>query len=215
MSKVPLLVIGGGEHAALLAETLKNQGEKIIAVFSKNSIKMNKIFEGIDHYTNDEDIRNFLGQKIQIVNGIGYHKNVQKRDMVFSALKKLGFNFKTIIADSALVSSSASIDQGVQILDGAIIQTGAILKENSIVNTGSIVEHNCIISRSACISPGAVICGSCNIGSSAIIGPGACIGNNVTIGEKSILGAGVSVVKNVPPSTKVLPSKTTWNKINE
>ncbi|WP_202906392.1 hypothetical protein [Morganella psychrotolerans] len=71
MNNKPLIIIGGGGHASVLIDILLSQKRKILAVICPDNIYDRRIFSGIPHYTNDEDIQYFPTEEVMLVNGIG------------------------------------------------------------------------------------------------------------------------------------------------
>ncbi len=61
---LPIVMIGGGGHASVLAEILLNQGRDILAVISPEDVSQRPIFEGITIHQQDEDILKFDKDKI-------------------------------------------------------------------------------------------------------------------------------------------------------
>lgn len=68
---LPIVMIGGGGHASVLAEILLTQGRDILAVISPEDVSQRSVFKGISILEKDEDILRFDKDKILLVNGIG------------------------------------------------------------------------------------------------------------------------------------------------
>ena len=68
---LPIVMIGSGGHASVLAEILFQQGREIIAVISLEDMSESSVFKGIKHLRNDSDILTFNKDQILLVNGIG------------------------------------------------------------------------------------------------------------------------------------------------
>ena len=59
-SKFPLIIIGGGGHASVLADILLLQGRKILAVIAPNSIEESPTnLNNFKHLKKDKDILQF------------------------------------------------------------------------------------------------------------------------------------------------------------
>jgi len=206
---IPVILIGGGGHASVLANILINQGRHIAAIISPNEIKKIKVFDGIRHYNNDIDIMQFEPEKYLLVNGIGQLPGLTLRKRIQMKFSSLGYNFTHVISDAAYVSEYADINNYVQIFPGAIIQAGATIANHSVINTGAIIEHDCVISENNFIAPGAVLCGQVKTGKNVFIGANVTIIQNIVIGDNAIIAAGALVTKNVEAGEKYYPSKTT------
>lgn len=203
MSSKPIVLIGGGGHASVLADILLQQGKEIIAVVSPEIVRQRKVFDGIRHFMKDEDVSSYNPEDVMLVNGIGQMPNSVLRSKIERKYKRLGFHFESVIADSAEVSPYSFIEPGVQILNSAVIQTGSIIREGTIINTGSIVEHDCDIGIFNHLAPGTILSGQVKTADYVHIGTGASIIQNIKIGKSSIIGAGAIVLKDVPDNTIV------------
>jgi sugar O-acyltransferase (sialic acid O-acetyltransferase NeuD family) len=120
-----------------------------------------------------------------------------------------GYQFETVIADSAQVSSFAVIEPGAQVFAGAIVQAGAIIGEHSVINSGAIIEHDCNIGRYNHITPSATLCGQVTTQEDVYVGAGSTVIQNLTLEQSSIVGAGAIVTKNLSSHQICYPSRTT------
>lgn len=203
MSSKPIVIIGGGGHASVLADILLQQGKEIIAVVSHESVKQRKVFDGIHHYTKDEDVCKYKPEDIVLVNGIGQMPNCKLRSKIEKKYKELEFSFESVIASTAEVSCYSYIEPGVQVLNSAVVQAGSIIREGTIINTGSIVEHDCHIGIFNHLAPGTTLSGQVKTGEHVHIGTGASVIQDIKIGKCSIIGAGAIVLKDVPDNSVV------------
>jgi len=103
-----------------------------------------------------------------------------------------------VVHPTAIVSPSARLGRGCQLLPLSIVHTRAVLGDNVIINSGAIVEHDCVLGDHVHLATGAQISGGVEIGSGTIVGIGASVRQGVGIGRDSIIGAGAAVVKNLP-----------------
>jgi tetrahydrodipicolinate N-succinyltransferase len=126
MSK-PLIMIGSGGHASVLMDLLHLNGCNVIAYVSSEKSNNNQMFESIQYLSDDDDIGQFNPDDVLLVNGLGSLPKQQNREKVAAFFSKLGFSFATVISPHAIVSSSAYLAQGVQVMSGAIIQPGAYI----------------------------------------------------------------------------------------
>lgn len=205
--KRPLLLIGGGGHATVLADILLQGSRDVIAVVCPETLDSNPILSQFRHVSGDESILEYPPSKVQLVMGIGKMHGNAIRQQIISKFSNAGYSFATVIASSATVSDFAILGEGVQVLPGSIINARAHLSDHVIVNTGAIVEHDCYVRKHVHISPGATLCGGVNVGEGAIVGPRAVIGQGRTIGSHALIGAGCSVARDVNSSTKLLPGE--------
>ncbi|EKO3975209.1 acetyltransferase [Vibrio fluvialis] len=193
----PLVLIGGGGHASVLADILLGQGRDIVAVISPDDLSSRAVFTGLVHLTQDEEVKRFSPESVHLVNGIGMLPRSMLRQRVNQQFLELGYQFETVIASDTHVSRFAAIHSGAQILSGARVQTGAVIGEHSIVNSGALVEHDCQIGAYNHIAPHATLCGGISSEELVFIGAGAVICPGLSLGRKCIVGAGVTIRRDV------------------
>lgn len=205
----PLVMIGAGGHAAVLAELLLAQGKELIAVVSPDSIKANSSLAALKKIGNDNDVLSaYSPHEVDLVNGIGSIPGNNTRFKVFNFFKAQGYYFPPVVSSDAKLSKYLEIEEGVQIMMGALIQTNVIIKKNSIINTGAIIEHDCIIGEHNHIAPGAVLSGGVVSENNVHIGTGAAIIQGIYIQQHAIIGAGTTIAKNVLAEQTLIPARS-------
>ena len=206
MSK-PLVVIGAGGHASVLAETLLTEGRKIIAVVSPEIIMDSSPLAGISRLTSDEALlTTYSPEQVELVNGMGAIPGNDLHFRLFNYFSEHGYRFVSVISPNATVSKYAQLADGVQIMTGAIVQTNASIGTNCIINSGAIIEHDCCIGAHNHIAPSATLSGGVITESQVHVGTGACVIQGIKIGNKSVIGAGCSVVRDVPAMQVIIPA---------
>lgn len=207
MKNRPHLIVGGGGHAAALAEILIKQGTQIVGVVSPQITAGGVLFEDIPHYLSDDDIFNFSPENTLLVNGIGSMPYQSLRENIYNRFRNMGYKFATVIADSATVSDYSVLHSGVQVMNKCVINIGCTVGENTIINTSSSIDHDCNIGSNCHIAPGSVLSGHVEIQVGVHVGTGARVINNVTIGERSIIGVGANVINSIPAKSIVYGSR--------
>ena len=196
-----LVMLGSGGHARVLQQTLSDVGFELHGYVAPRDVDShlapNENGE-IEWLGYDANLLEFDREEFLLINGIGSAGSLHVRKAVFEKFTEAGFNFLQIVADTAIVSDSANLLEGVQVLTGVIVGVDAFIDEDTIVNTGAIVEHDAVIGRSCHISVGAKLAGEVAIGQGSHIGIGATIIQGVQIGENCIIGAGAVVIRDVP-----------------
>lgn len=205
----PLLIIGAGGHASVLADILLQQNRKILGIVSpqiesKCLVKLNNT-----HYLKDEDVFGFANTEIKLVNGIGSLPNSMLRANLYKRFSDAGYEFETIVSNSSIVSSFATLLEGVQVLHGAIIQAGSVIGNNSIINTGAQIDHDCQVGINNHIAPGAILSGGVTTGESVHFGTNSGATQYLQIGSHSVVGAGATATENIPDNTVCYPSRNT------
>lgn len=203
-----IVVIGGGGHASVLVDILRTQERNILAVVCPDDISQRSVFANIQHLKQDDDVLQFSPDEILLVNGIGMlPKSNLKRNLNQYYLSH-GYQFETVIADSAQVSSFAVVEPGAQVFAGAIVQAGAIVGVHSVINSGVIIEHDCNIGRYNHIAPRATLCGQVTTQDNVYVGAGSTVIQNIELEQSSIVGAGAIVTKNLTSQQICYPNRT-------
>lgn len=205
---LPVIILGGGGHASVLAEICIEQGRQIVAVVSPESCLTRQIFQGLRHLIHDDDVLEFSASNVALVNGVGGLPGSDLRKQLATKFSELGYRFATIVASSAIVSRTAKLGEGVQVLARATINAGTSVGMHSIINSCSLVEHDCCIEEFVNIAPAATVCGNTTVRQGAQIGPGSVLAQGLDVGAYCIVGAGASVARSIESYSKVLPAKT-------
>ena len=199
-----IIIIGAGDHASVLLDILLSQKKEVIALTSINDIRTD--LYGIPIINDDVVLKNYDPNNVLLVNGIGSVGSLQLRKKVFDKFKASGYVFCNVIHSSAIISTHAKIEEGVQVLAGAIINNDAVIKQNSIINTKASVDHGCVIGSHVHIAPGCTLSGCVNIGACSHIGTGSSVIQGIKIGDNVLVGAGSVVIKDIPNNVKAFGS---------
>lgn len=190
-------VLGAGGHGRVVLETLLANRIRVTGILDAKA-ELSGLVLGVPVLGGDDYLDNLSTAKTLLVNGLGANPKTLNRQKLFAKMKALGFRFKSFAHPAAIVSRTAKIGEGCQIMAGAVLQCGVVLAENAVINTRSSIDHDCIIGSHAFIAPGVTLCGDVRVASSAFIGAGAVAIPNIRIGENAIVGAGAVLTKSVP-----------------
>lgn len=212
MSK-PVLMIGSGGHASVLLDVLQEQRVDILGYVDPRAA-MSGGFALLQHWTADEDVLQHAPEDIELVLGIGSLPGNGLRKKMYDKFKALGYRFRTVVADSAVVSPSAVLDEGVQLMPGCVVNAHAHIGCNSIINTRASIDHDCKVGAHNHVAPGAVLCGTVRTGAQVHVGTSACVIQAVSIGNDVVVGAGATVTSDVPEHMTVYPARSTMKQHN-
>lgn len=201
MDERPVIILGGGGHAAVVADTLRNCGEKIAGFTAPEEPKIDTI-HGVGYLGDDAAVLSNGPAGARLALGMGSVRPDDKRNTVYGKFKAAGFDFVTVIHPAAVVAPDVRAGEGCQIMAGAIVQTLAQIGTGTIVNTGAMVDHHCRIGDFVHIAPGATLSGGISVGDGAMIGAGATVIQNVVIGTSAFVTAGVTVLEDVPDGVR-------------
>lgn len=186
-----MIIVGAGGHALSLAEFASDLIEGYLA--NECNPKMPGKWLG-----NDSVAHKFVCERQKFHIAFVYSKlpRMDSRRKLIDEYKKLGCQFATLIAPSAIVTPGSTVGDGCAVMAGAIINR-AQLGENCVINSGAIVEHDCKVGDNTFVGPGAVIGGFTQIGENCFIGLGAKIANGLTIGNNVTVAMGAVVNRNL------------------
>lgn len=200
-------MLGGGEQASVIAETLLNEGRHLIAVVSPEPLKTNSPLAGIQRLVSDENLlASYSPQEVELVNGLGAIPGQDLRWVLFDYYKERGYYFASVISPHATLSKYLILDEGVQVMAGAIIQTNTAIGKNCLVNTGTIIEHDCNIGNHNHLAPGVTLNGSVTTDDRVHVGTGANVIQGIKLGYGAVIGAGTSIVRDVSAGQTVIPA---------
>jgi sugar O-acyltransferase (sialic acid O-acetyltransferase NeuD family) len=200
MKNKPIIIMGAGGHAKVVANILKLSGRSVLGFVSPD-LKAGIDLLGKKFLGNDKEIFQYKVNEIELANGIGSLSGKNEGWKLLDEMRQKGYKFSTIIHPNSLISSDVYLDDGVQIMAGVIIQPGSKIGRNSIINTGAIVDHDCKIQENCQIAPGVILNGSVTVGHNTHIGTGTSVIESISIGSNSIIAAGSVVYRDVPDNT--------------
>jgi sugar O-acyltransferase (sialic acid O-acetyltransferase NeuD family) len=190
---VKVVLVGAGGHAKAVIEGLQAQGADIVGYVDRRKADWLRVRQ----YERDEE---FSDQDAAVVIGLGgvTPDELSRRAALAAAWKLRGFRLPAVVHPNAIVSRSAQIGEGAQVLAGAIVQPDARVGDAVIVNTGAIVEHDATIGGGSHVAPGAKILGAATVGQSCMIGAGAVVLPMTCVPDRSLVAAATRWERNAP-----------------
>ena len=162
-----VLLIGAGGHARVCLEALLDMGDtEVVGALSADGTGIAGLgvpvlgTHGRPPESHEESFcDHFLCRdRRQLDPSSGSAKN----------LTESGHTLTHAVSRFAMLSTSASCGDGVQILAGSVVNAATVIGAGTIVNTNASVDHDC------------------GVGDFVHVAPGATIGGGVTIGELRI-----------------------------
>ena len=201
MTHLPLVLIGAGGHASVIADACEKNGflpEGYLAPCpSTHPFAARLAYLGNDNRLDDEAFRR--GNCFII--GMG---EMAARARIADNFRRLNLTTRNIVHPSAIIGKHVDLEGGVFIAAGAVVNSGSRIGAHAILNTGSIIEHDCVLEELVQIGPGAILAGGVVCGKAASIGAGGVILPGVQVGSGAIVGAGAVAVRNVPAESVVI-----------
>jgi sugar O-acyltransferase (sialic acid O-acetyltransferase NeuD family) len=204
----PVILIGGGGHAKVVASTLMELKIPILGFVDPDTSKSTLL--GLPRLGTEDAVLTHPPDSILLAQGLGSTRPTPLRAKVFDHFKSLGYSFITPVHPAATVATDVEIGEGTVIFAGVIIQPGTRIGPNCILNTRCSIDHDCLIGPHNHIAPGATLSGSITTGPNTHIGAGATLIQGLTLGENVLVGAGSVVLRQIPSNTTVfgIPART-------
>lgn len=185
-----LIIVGGGGHAAAVAEAAEETRLFKTIGYSDNSpTNLNLPYLGPDHCLLD-----YPGARVIL--GIGCVRANTVRERIVAGIGVTQERWAKIVSPSAYVSPTAQIGEGAVIMPRAVVHSRASIGAHAIINVGAVVNHDVAIGDYAHVAPCSVIGGHACVGRCCMIGMGAVIRDHVSIGDLCTVGMGAVVTAN-------------------
>ncbi len=206
-ARTPLILLGGGGHAAVVADCATRTSRFSIA-FAADTEPRDLCALHAAVWLGEVSAAKLAGA---LREGARLHAAVGDGELRMRWLTAFGAeHFDSIIDPSAVVSTSASLGAGTFIASRAIVNARATIGAACIINSGAIVEHDCVLEDGVHVSPGSILCGTVCVGTLTHIGAGAVVLPGIRIGARVRVGAGAVVTKDVADDATVVgvPART-------
>lgn len=205
----PVIILGAGGHAKVLINALRLLSVELLGVTDADAGKRGQLLLDVPVMGGDEVVMKYSAKTIRLVNGIGSVRVNPRRRQLFEYFKSKGYQFASVVHQSAIIAADVVCSEGVQIMAGAVIQTGCHIGINAVINTGCAVDHDCYIGGHAHISPGTTLSGGVRVGENTHVGTGTIMIQGIQVGRNSLVAAGAVVIRDVPDGATVagVPAK--------
>ncbi len=178
-----IAIYGASGHGKVVADIARLNGYAEIIY----------VDDGDNQYISFEE---FLEQNLQVPVAFGIGINHVRAKLYQKCINR-HLDIATLIHPSAVISDSATIEEGTVVMAGVVVNPDAKIGKCCILNTSSVIEHDSIIGDFVHISPLVACAGDVKIGDHTHIGIGSLVIQGIEIGSDSIIGAGSVVVKNI------------------
>lgn len=197
--KLPIIIIGAGGHAGVVADALLAAGERVLGFTDADASRHGRMLCGLPVLGDDRALASHAPRTLALANGIGGAGGCRagsvRRDLQLR-LCAIGWQFVGVRHPSAIVSPFARIGPGAQLLAASVVQAGADIGPGCIVNTAAVVEHDVSLGAWVHVAPRALVCGDATIGACSHVGAGAVVRQGLRLGEGTLVGAGAVVVRD-------------------
>jgi UDP-perosamine 4-acetyltransferase len=202
MNPAPVIILGAGGHAKVVADALIAMGREVRAFAEASRPVAPRQQFGFTVGGGDDFITPHKPEDIELALGIGMPSKAPIAGLVSRLaearrFEAMGYRFATVIHPSAVIGAECEIAQGAQVMAGAIIQPGCHIGEFAIVNTRASVDHDCRIGEGSHVAPGAVLGGAVKVSGHALVGIGAAVRQGLSIGRGALVAGGAMMVEDV------------------
>ena len=202
------MVIGGGEHARVVIEAARSQGElwDVRGFVDPSAGEETSARLGVSRLGDDDWARQAASSPASpwFVLGVGAVGVSRSRAQIVARYDGHSPRWAVVVHATAWVSPTAILEAGAVVMAGAVVQGGARVGAHVVVNTGAIVEHDVVVGAFAQLGPGAVVGGGTSIGSGAYLGLGCRVRDHVRVGDEALAGMGAVVVEDVEAGAVVM-----------
>lgn len=193
--KQNIVIIGAGDLGLQLLHHLKLENKIEVIGWLDDTMPKGKIVSGIEVLGKIKDFEK-LKNNIQFIVAIGYN-GLKFKQKLIKKIKEKDKKLYTFIHSSAIIDSSAQIDDGVIIYPGCIIDMNVKIESGALLNNGVIISHDGMIKECSFIAPGVVIAGNVIIGQRCFIGSGSTFKNDLILSNDITIGSGTNVYKSI------------------
>jgi sugar O-acyltransferase (sialic acid O-acetyltransferase NeuD family) len=210
VTRRPLVVIGGGEHARVVVEAARAGATwEVLGVVDHDPAGRTQSLLGLPHLGDDAAYLAAAAvlapeRRADLVLGLGSIGRPTARRALVARYEAAGAtSWATLVHPAAWVSPTAVLGPGTVVLAGAVVNAGAEVGAHAIVNSGAVVEHDAVVGAFAHVGPGAIVGGGARLGDGAFAGMGALVRDHVSVGADAVVGMAAAVTADVPAGATV------------
>lgn len=197
---LPLILLGGGGHATVVAEAARLRGIEVAGVFDDAADPV--AASGTNPVPYLGTLQSLLGGDLPPTSR--WLLCVGDCQIRRGCLDRLASgSAATVIHPTAFVSPTSTVGPGVFVGPLALVHTGARIDAHAIINSAAVVEHHCHIGENTHIAPHVTLGGNVGVGPDTLVGLGAVVLPGVRIGAGCVIGAGAVVRESVPDGARV------------
>lgn len=206
MSTRSLVIVGGGEHARVVADAARSRPDlwRVLGYAAPAPADGSGPEPLLGAWLGtDEAVLAEADPGRSFVLGCGALAPSPLRREVAERFEAAGVAWATVVHERAIVAGSAVLEPGAVVMAGAVVNPGARVGRHAVVNTGALVEHDVVLEEFVMAGPGAAIGGGARAGAGAFLGLGCRIRDHVAIGAGATVAMGAVVVNAVPAGAVV------------
>lgn len=200
----PVIIIGSGGHAVVVADALLAAGARVLGFTDADAAQHGRVQCGLPVLGDDSVLDSHNPASVRLANGIGGTRGEGLRRVVQRQLEARGWQFVQVRHPAAVLSPFARVGAGAQLLASCVVQAGAVIGEGCIVNTAAIVEHDVVLGEFVHVACNATLCGNVRVGANSHVGAAAVVRQGVRLGKSTVVGAGAVVLRDFDGDTTLV-----------
>jgi sugar O-acyltransferase (sialic acid O-acetyltransferase NeuD family) len=193
----PILLLGGGGHAKVVADIVERQSRyRIAGITDTNRAPASRFldYEVIGHQDALAELVAASGVRAGIV-CIG--DNYLREKLALHVRAQVpDFRFVTAVHPSAVIGRDVEIGEGSVVMPGCVVNVECRIGRFCILNTHSTLDHCSVMGDFSSLAPGATTGGDCILGRYSALALKATLLDRVSVGENVVIGAGSLVTRN-------------------
>jgi len=197
MSKLPIILVGGGGHCISCIDVIEETGLYDIIGILDHQEKVGKNILQYQIIGTDDDIPNLISACPNFLITVGQIKSSIVRHKIYKRIKDAGGLLPVIISPFAQISRHSTIEEGTIIMHQALVNASSTIGKCCIINSKALIEHEATIGDFCHVSTASCINGQVKIANNVFIGSNTVIGNNIQITDDTIIAAGSQVLKDI------------------
>ncbi|TLY91403.1 MAG: hypothetical protein E6K40_15000 [Gammaproteobacteria bacterium] len=153
--KLPILIIGAGGHAAVVADALLAAGERVLGFTNTDTARHDRVVCGLHVLGDDRVLDAHTPDTLTLANGLGGVGSVAARLTMQQRLQARGWRFVDVRHPAALVSRFALVHDGAQLLAASVVDVA--IGARSHIGAGAIVRQGIRLGEETVVGAGAVV----------------------------------------------------------
>ena len=197
--------LGRGLYDWITRNNGKNRWNDVAFI---NDMEAEEAFYGVTRLHFDSISSMYRRDEAEILIAVG---EPDSREKLYHKVKKAGYRLADYIDETATVSPSAVLEEGVIICPYALVDSNAVIHANALIENQCVVGHDTVIGSCAVVSSHSVIGGFTSIGEKAFMGIGTLVKDRLTVGNNVITAMGSVVFRDIEAGMTVMgnPARVT------